>query len=66
MSQQGMDLRTSMRVVRRYKVLVSIFVGLGLVGGCAYVVFNPPKVTSEAVIVVPGATASAMTTDVVI
>jgi capsular polysaccharide biosynthesis protein len=30
------------------------------------VVFNPPKVTSEAVIVVPGASASAMTTDVVI
>jgi capsular polysaccharide biosynthesis protein len=66
MSQQGMDLRTSVRVVQRYKILVSIFVGVGILAGGAYVVLNPPEFTSEAVIVVAGASPAVMSTDVVV
>ena len=66
MSRQGMDLRTCIWVIRRYKILVSVFVALGILGGGAYVMLNPPQVTSEAVVVVPGASSNAMSTDVVV
>ena len=66
MSQQTLDLRESIRIVRRYKKLIGIFVVLGAICGCAYVVLNPPKMTSEAVIVVPAASPTAMATDVVV
>ena len=38
MSQQALDLRRSMQIVRRYKVLVGIVVALGILGGGAYAV----------------------------
>jgi len=66
MNRQGMSLRTCIWVVRRYKILVSVFVALGILGGGAYVMLNPPEVTSEAVVVIPGASAPAMSTDVVV
>jgi capsular polysaccharide biosynthesis protein len=62
MSRQGINLRTCIWVVRRYKILVSIFVGLGILGGCAYVMLYPPVLTSEVVIVVPGAASASTTT----
>ena len=53
MSQQALDLRNSLRMVRRHKVLVGILVGLGVLGGGAYTVRHPPPLTSTALIVLP-------------
>lgn len=66
MSQQSPDLRESLKIVRRHKMLVGIFIIVGLLGGCAYVLANPPTMTSQAVIAVPGTSASATATDVVV
>ena len=67
MSQQALDLRRSVQIVRRRKLLVGITVALGLLVGCAYAVLFPPMVTSTALVVLPesgqaelnGATAAA-------
>jgi capsular polysaccharide biosynthesis protein len=53
MSQQALDLRRSMQIVRRHKIVVSVAVLFGLVLGVGYVVLNPPKLTAEALVVVP-------------
>ena len=53
MSQQGLDLRRSVQIVRRHKVLVGIVVALGLLIGGAYATLNPPMLTSTALIVLP-------------
>jgi capsular polysaccharide biosynthesis protein len=53
MSQQGLDLRRSVQIVRRHKVLVGIVVALGLLIGGAYAKFNPPMLTSTTLIVLP-------------
>lgn len=50
MSQQALGLRRSIRTVRRHRLLVGIMVALGLLGGAAYAAFNPPLVTSTALI----------------
>ena len=42
MSQQALDLRRSMQIVRRHKVLVGMVVALGMLGGAAYAVLKPP------------------------
>ena len=50
MSQQALDLRRSMQVVRRHKLLVGIVVVLGIAGGAAYAVHKPPTLTSTALV----------------
>ena len=55
MSQKALDLRRSMQIVRRHKVLVGIVVALGIVGGAAYAVLKPPMLTSTALIALPAA-----------
>jgi capsular polysaccharide biosynthesis protein len=50
MSQQALDLRRSMQVVRRHKLLVGIVVVLGIAGGAAYAVHKPPMLTSTALV----------------
>ena len=42
MSQQTLDLRRSVQIVRRHKLLVGVMVALGILAGGAYAVFNPP------------------------
>lgn len=60
MSQQSLDLRTSLRIARRYKVLISSLAALGLLAGVGYsVVLNPSKATSEALVVIPQLTSAA-------
>ena len=54
MSQQNLDLRTSIRIVRRRKRLFGGVVVLGLLGGAAYGFLNPPLVSSTALVVVAG------------
>ena len=53
MSQQALDLRRSVQIVRRRKLLVGIMVVLGLLVGGAYAVLYPPMVTSTALVLLP-------------
>ena len=59
MSQQVLDLRRSVQIVRRHKVLVGVMVALGIAAGCAYSVLNPPMLTSTALVVLPESAQSA-------
>ena len=59
MSQQALDLRRSMQLVRRHRPLVGVMVVLGIVVGCAYSVLKPPMLTATALVVFPQSTQSA-------
>jgi capsular polysaccharide biosynthesis protein len=58
MSQQAVDLRRSIQILRRHKILVGIAVILGIVAGGAYAVVNPPALTSTALIALPPSSSS--------
>jgi capsular polysaccharide biosynthesis protein len=64
MSQET-SLRRSVQVVRRQKILVASVIALGLLGGVAYATLNPPKLSSQALVVLPAA-GQTMPTEVVI
>ena len=53
MSQQALDLRRSIQIVRRHKLLVGVVVALGILGGAAYAVLRPPMLASTALIAFP-------------
>ena len=53
MSQQAIDLRRSIRIVRRHRLLVGIMAVLGLLGAGAYAASNPPLVTGTALVLLP-------------
>lgn len=53
MSQQALDLRTSLHLVRRHKFLVGGAILLGIVGGGGYATLHPPMLTSTALVVLP-------------
>jgi capsular polysaccharide biosynthesis protein len=53
MSQQALDLRRSIQIVRRHRVFVVVVVGLAVLGGAAYAVLKPPMVASTALIALP-------------
>lgn len=53
MSQKPLDLRRSLQIVRRHKILVGIVLALGLVAGGAYAVLHPPTLTSTALVLLP-------------
>ena len=53
MSQEALDLRRSLQVVRRHKILVGIVLALGLVAGGAYAALHPPILTSTAEVLLP-------------
>jgi capsular polysaccharide biosynthesis protein len=53
MSQQGVDLRRSVQILWRHKILVGVVVVLGILAGAAYAKLNPPKLTSTALVVLP-------------
>jgi capsular polysaccharide biosynthesis protein len=63
MSQQVPDLRRSVQVLRRHKVLVGIVVALGLLIGGTYATLNPPMLTSSALIVLPQSASNAQSSD---
>jgi capsular polysaccharide biosynthesis protein len=65
MSQQVLDLRGSVQVVRRHRVLVGIVIALGVLIGGVYATLNPPMLTSTALIVLPRSVPS-MATQVVV
>jgi capsular polysaccharide biosynthesis protein len=53
MSQQALDLRKSIKIVRRHRLLAGVTVALGLLAGGAYAVLHPPTVTSTALVLLP-------------
>lgn len=53
MSERALDLRRSLQIIRRHKLLVSLIAVLGLLLGGAYAVLDPPLLTSTALIVLP-------------
>jgi capsular polysaccharide biosynthesis protein len=58
MSQQALDLRRSMQILRRRKLLVAMVVLLGVLGGVAYSVLKPPMLSSTALVALPAPAAS--------
>ena len=61
MSQQPLDLRKSISVIRRFRFVVGIVSAVGLLGGVAYIAFIPPKPSSTAVVSFPAAVQSTAT-----
>jgi len=53
MSEQGLNLRRSIRIVWRHKILVGATVVLGALAGGAYAHLYPPMMTSTALVVLP-------------
>ena len=50
MSQETLDLRRSIRIVRRHKLLMGVAVALGCLACGAYAVLKPSMVTSTALV----------------
>jgi capsular polysaccharide biosynthesis protein len=65
MSQQVLDLRRAVQIVRRHRVLVGIATVVGLLAAAAYAAFSPPVYTSTALVYLPNS-APSMATQVVI
>src|SRR5215469_15714328 len=62
MSQETLDLRRSLQLVRRHKIVVGIFAALGLLAGVGLVLHRPPMPSSQALVEVllsPSAQAAA-------
>jgi capsular polysaccharide biosynthesis protein len=53
MSQQALDLRRSVQIVRRHRKLFGAVAALGLLGGVAFAILKPPVLTSTALVVLP-------------
>jgi capsular polysaccharide biosynthesis protein len=53
MSQETLDLRRSLQIVRRHRIAVGVAAVLGLLAGAAFTVLNPPMLTSSALVVLP-------------
>jgi capsular polysaccharide biosynthesis protein len=66
MSEQALDLKRSMQIVRRHKIAVGIFALLGLVSGVAYAVVRPTMLTSSALVVMAPGQSREVSTQVVI
>jgi capsular polysaccharide biosynthesis protein len=52
-NQQGLDLRRSVKIVWRHKILMAAALVLGILAGGAYAHLNPPTLTSTALVVLP-------------
>jgi capsular polysaccharide biosynthesis protein len=59
MSQQALDLRRSMHILRRHKKIFGAITLLGLLIGVAYALLTPPMISSSALVVVPETAAQA-------
>ena len=53
MSQQVLDLRRSIQIVRRHRILVGVMVVIGIVIGCAYPVHQAADADRTALVVFP-------------
>jgi len=62
MSDQPLDVRRSVQVVRRHRILVGFAIALGLLTGTAFAFLNRPMLRSTALVVLPGVPQTAQTT----
>ncbi len=62
MNQQALDLRRSIQIVWRHRILVGVVVALGILAGGAYAKLHPPMLTSTALVVLPQSPQSAQGT----
>lgn len=53
MSDQTLDLRRSLHLVWRHKIIVAIFTAMGLAAGAAFAAATPAMVSSSALVVLP-------------
>jgi capsular polysaccharide biosynthesis protein len=60
MNEQAMDLRRSVQILRRHRILIGAATVLGLLAGTAYALLRPPMLTSTAVVVLPQAASSTL------
>jgi capsular polysaccharide biosynthesis protein len=65
MSQQPLDLRKSIVIIRRLRVIVGVAAAIGLLVGAAYGVLKPPGVSSTAVVSLPDSVRSTTTEAVI-
>lgn len=56
MSQQALDLRRSLQIVRRHKIVVAAFAALGLAAGAGFIALSPAMLTGNALVVLPPST----------
>jgi capsular polysaccharide biosynthesis protein len=54
MSQQALDLRRVIQIVRKHRKILGVVVVLGLLAGAAYAALKPPMMSSTALVVLPG------------
>jgi capsular polysaccharide biosynthesis protein len=50
MSQETLDLKKSLQLVRRHKIIVAVCAALGLLAGVGWALFRPPMPSSEALV----------------
>ena len=61
MSQQPLDLRKSISIIKRLKAIVGIVSGVGLLAGVGYALVPPPEPSSTAVVSFPASVQSTAT-----
>ena len=59
MSDQPLDLRRALQIIRRHRIQVGAVTAVGLLLGIGYAVANPPLYNSQALVVIPLATSAA-------
>jgi capsular polysaccharide biosynthesis protein len=65
MSEQPLDLKRSMQIVRRHWIAVGLIALVGLIAGAAYTIHNPPLESSSALVQVPSSSTGTATQVVV-
>jgi capsular polysaccharide biosynthesis protein len=65
MIQEPLDLKKSLQLVRRHKIIVGAVALLGLLAGAALAVLRPPMLSSEALVLLPSSTRSVATQAVI-
>lgn len=53
MNHQPLNLRRSIDIVRRYKVLVGVLIAIGVLCGAGYSVLDPPMMTAQTLVIIP-------------
>lgn len=66
MSDQTLDLRRSLSIIRRHIMIVAAVGVLGGIAGAAYTLYDPPPLSSDALVQLSTVTAATMSTQVVI
>jgi capsular polysaccharide biosynthesis protein len=66
MSDQTLDLRRSLQIIRRHLAVVGILTAVGCIAGAGYTVRSPPLLTSNALVVLSTTSGTTTATQVVI